>query len=90
MLEVTSHLMSGCTVDDLIWKMSDPFDLCSSDTASQQPSAAAAADPKLQAEDRRQKRQEAYRARKEARKQQHQGELLSDLDHDDIFRESTR
>lgn len=81
--------MSDCPADDPIWQTSDPFDLCSSDTASQQPSEAAA-DPKLQAEDRRRKRQEAYRARKDARKQKHQGELLSDLNHDDIFRESPR
>lgn len=85
----SSEHVSVCTADDPIWQTSDPFDLCSSDTASQWPTSAAK-DPALLAEERRRKRQEAYRTRKEARKQQHQGRLLSDLDHDDIFRESPR
>lgn len=79
----------GCPADDPIWQTSDPFDLCTSDTATQQPSVAET-DPKLQAEERRRKRQEAYRARREAKRQQRQGELLSDSDHNDIFRESPR
>lgn len=65
--------------------MSDPFDLWTSDTADPRPSLATT-DPKLQAAERRRKRQEAYRAQ---RRQRH-GELLRDLDQDDIFRESPR
>ncbi|KAL3143285.1 hypothetical protein ABBQ38_002127 [Trebouxia sp. C0009 RCD-2024] len=76
---------AAATQDDPIWPTSDPFDLWTSDTADPRPSLAKT-DPKPQVAERRRRRQEAYRAQ---RRQRH-GELLGDLDHDDIFRESPR
>ena len=77
------------TADEPIWQTSDPFDLCTDSAAIQQPSLLQA-DAKLGNEERRRKRQETHRARRESRKQQCQGELLSDADHDDIFGKSPR
>ncbi|KAL0039942.1 hypothetical protein WJX77_012320 [Trebouxia sp. C0004] len=70
--------------DEPLWTTADPFNFCSDATESVQ-GAQPQADAKSQMEERRRKRQEAYRQRRELRKQQRQGVLLHDVDHQDIF-----
>ncbi len=81
---LSTHCLVHCTADEPLWTTTDPFDICSDATESAQ-AAQPQVDAKSQMEERRRKRQEAYRHRRELRKQQQQGVLLDDIDHQDVF-----
>ncbi len=74
-----------CVSDEPLWATSDPFDICADPTASGEADEPHN-DAKNLVEERRRKRQEAYRMRRELRKQQRQGVLVNGLDNDaDVF-----
>lgn len=89
-LQKTSDIASPSgQQDEPLWSTADPFDLFTDVSTSQQP-AQPTLSPGQQLEEKRRKRQEAYRLRREQRRLQQQGVLLDGASHDDIFREAPR